>query len=106
MEIAIIGSGNVGKALGGSFTRAGHSVTISAAHPEHAQQAAQTVGARAAASAEQAVSGADLVILAVPATALDDVAHDIAKAATGKVVVEVSNRPTPDADGPGTSVAE
>ena len=37
MKIAIIGSGNVGKALAGLFVRAGHGVTLSAAHPEHAR---------------------------------------------------------------------
>lgn len=106
MKIAIIGSGNVGKALGGSFSRAGHAVTIAATHPEHAEVTARAVGARAAGSAAEAISGADLVILAVPVTALDDVAREIAEPASGKVVVEVSNRPTPEADGPGTSVAE
>ena len=40
MKVAIIGAGNVGKALGTSITRAGHDVTIAAQHPEHAQAAA------------------------------------------------------------------
>src|SRR5712691_32645 len=34
MRIAIIGSGNVGKALAGAATRAGHHVTLSARSPE------------------------------------------------------------------------
>ena len=39
MKIAIIGSGNVGKALAGSATKAGHNVTLSAHDPQHAADA-------------------------------------------------------------------
>jgi len=106
MDIAIIGTGNVGKALGGSLVRAGHNVTFAASHPEHAVEAASTLSARSAASNNEAVDAADLVILAVPATALAAIAKEIGQAAAGKVVVDVSNRPTPDPDGAATSLAE
>jgi predicted dinucleotide-binding enzyme len=106
MDIAIIGAGNVGKALASSFKRAGHEVTISAATPGHAADAATVVGARAAASNAEAVSGAELVVLAVPATALDAIAEELGSELAGKVVVDVSNRPTPDPAGASTSVAE
>jgi hypothetical protein len=106
MDIAIIGAGNVGKALGGSLVRAGHSVTFAATNPEHAAEAASNLRARAAASNNEAVNAADLVILAVPASALGAVALEIGKSAAGKVVVDVSNRPTPDPAGSPTSVAE
>ena len=39
MKVAIIGSGNVGKALAGSATRAGHKVTLAANNPAHAEEA-------------------------------------------------------------------
>lgn len=106
MNIAIIGAGNVGKALASSFKRAGHEVTISAAHPENATEAASKLGAKAATSNTEAVSAADLVVLAVPATALDSVAREIEPRIAGKVVVDVTNRPTPDPAGKPTSVAE
>ena len=106
MKVAIIGAGNVGKALTTSFTRAGHDVTVTAAHPEHAQAVADELGATAANSNAAAVAEADLVILAVPTTALGSVASEIADVLSGKVVVDVSNRPTPDPAGPGTSIAE
>ena len=48
MQIAIIGAGNVGRALAGSFTRAGHDVTVSATNPEHARETATETGATAA----------------------------------------------------------
>jgi 8-hydroxy-5-deazaflavin:NADPH oxidoreductase len=106
MEIAIIGAGNVGKALAGSFTRAGHNVTIAAAHPSHAADAARELGARAASTNAEAIEGSDLVVLAVPESALEAIAADISDAASGKVVVDVSNRPTPSATGAATSAAE
>ena len=38
MNLAIIGAGNVGRALGTSFVRAGHSVTIASRDPLHGLQ--------------------------------------------------------------------
>lgn len=92
MNIAVIGSGNVGKALAGSSVRAGHKVTISSAHPEKAAEAASAVGATAAKSGADAVKGAEVVILAVPASAADQVVRGLGSALDGKVVVDVINR--------------
>jgi 8-hydroxy-5-deazaflavin:NADPH oxidoreductase len=106
MQIAIIGAGNVGRALAGSFTRAGHDVTVSASHPEHARRTAADAGAKAAPTNADAVSNAEVVVLAVPATAFDQIASELGDALAGKVVVDVSNRPTPSPDGTLTSIAE
>jgi 8-hydroxy-5-deazaflavin:NADPH oxidoreductase len=106
MDIAIIGAGNVGKALAGSFTRAGHQVTLAAAHPAHAAEAARTIGTLSAATNAEAVAGADLIVLAVPQSELESIAAEIGEAARGKIVVDVSNRPTPDPAGAPTSAAE
>ena len=106
MQIAIIGAGNVGRALATSLTRAGHEVTVTAAHPEHAREAAAQTGATAATSNAAAVGGADVVVLAVPATAFDAIASEVGSTFDGKVVVDVSNRPTPSPDGSPTSIAE
>ena len=71
MNIAIIGSGNVGGALAKSSVRAGHTVTLSAKNPAHAEAKAKETGARAVPSAADAVKAADVVILAVPYAAVD-----------------------------------
>ena len=106
MQIAIIGAGNVGRALAGSLTRAGHDVVVSATHPEHAREAAAETGATAAATNVDAISDAAVVVLAVPSTAFEGLATEIGDALAGKVVVDVSNRPTPSPDGTATSIAE
>ena len=67
MKIAIIGTGNVGSALGGSFVRAGHDVTFAARDAAKAAEVAASVGAgAAAATAAEAAGAADVVVLAVP----------------------------------------
>jgi NADPH-dependent F420 reductase len=106
MQIAIIGAGNVGRALATSLTRAGHDVTITAAHTDHAVDAATQTGASVGTSNADAASQADVVVLAVPAQAVTKIAGEIASSLDGKVVIDVSNRPTPSPDGTPTSVAE
>lgn len=106
MQIAIIGAGNVGRALATSLTRAGHDVTITAEHPEHAVAAATETGATAGTSNAAAASVADVVVLAVPAQSISEIAGAMGSSLDGKVVVDVSNRPTPSPDGTPTSIAE
>jgi 8-hydroxy-5-deazaflavin:NADPH oxidoreductase len=109
MDVAIIGAGNVGSALATSVTRAGHQVTITASSPDSAQEVAQQVGSRVAASNREAVEDDDVVILAVPTPNLDDVLGELDGALDGKVVVDVTNRMNPDDLGStldGTSNAE
>ena len=106
MQIAIIGAGNVGRALAGSLTRAGHAVVVSATHPEHARAAAAETGATAAPTNADAISDAAVVVFAVPSTALEGLATEIGHALAGKVVIDVTNRPTPSPDGTATSIAE
>jgi NADPH-dependent F420 reductase len=109
MQIAIIGSGNVGKALAGSFTRAGHDVTLTASNPDHAREAAAQSGGRAAESNREAVAAAELVVLAVHYPLVDGVVAELGDALAGKVVVDVTNRVDPADPGStmdGTSAAE
>lgn len=109
MKVAIIGAGNVGKALATSITRAGHDVTISASSPASAQQAASDLGVQAATSNADAVDQADVVILAVPYAGGPQVADDIRDSVIGKTIVDVTNPLKPDYSGlatDGTSAAE
>jgi len=99
VNIAIIGTGNVGSALARSFVRGGHNVTLAARDVEKTRQVAQETGATAADRTEDAVRDADVVVLAVWYPVQGEVADAIAPATAGKVVVDVSNPLTPDYSG-------
>jgi predicted dinucleotide-binding enzyme len=109
MNIAIIGAGNVGKALATAGVRAGHDVTLAATTPESAAEAAKATGAKAARSSVEAVKDAELVILAVPSSKLDDVIGQLGSALTDKAVIDTTNRVNrqdPGAVLDGSSIAE
>lgn len=96
MNIAIIGSGNVGSALARSASRAGHAVTIASRDQAEAEQVARSIGGRATASSAEAVGGADICFLAVPANVVVDLVAELGEVARDRVLVDVTNRPTPD----------
>ena len=78
-KIAIIGTGNVGSALKKGLTRAGYEV--------RATKKDQVVAD---------ASWADVIMLAVPFGAIQDVASELKTVADGKTVVDVTNALTPD----------
>ena len=100
MDIAIIGAGNVGKALATSFKRAGHDVVIASRDPEDAGNVAAATHSRVATSNAHAVAGADVVVLAIPFSSAPEVAAEIAEAVVGKPVVDATNRMSFGANGP------
>jgi NADPH-dependent F420 reductase len=110
MDIAVIGTGNVGSALGSSFAKAGHRVTFAARDAAKAREVAAGLGAASASTpAEAAAAAADVIVLAVPYGELAAVAEAIAPAVTGKVVIDASNPLRADYSGlatAGTSAAE
>ncbi len=91
MNIAIIGTGNVGSALGGSLVRAGHTVTFAGRDPAKLAKVAATTGAAAATTPRSAAAVADIIVIAVPYAATDGVAAEIAPGVIGKVVVDATN---------------
>ncbi len=75
-KIGIIGSGNVGSALARGLKRAGHEV--------------QTAG-RDHAAIRATASWAEIVLLAVPFGAIDDVVAGAGETLAGKTVIDVTN---------------
>ena len=110
MKIAIIGTGNVGRALGTSFAGAGHQVVLAARDAAKTAEVARAIGARAAGSAAEAAGAADVVVIAVPFGAVASVASEIAPVVAGKLVIDATNPLKPDysglATGDGPSGAE
>lgn len=78
-KIAIIGKGNVGKALENGFVSAGFQVRIA--------KKGQVVSA---------TEWADVIFLAVPFIAIEETVREIGATADGKVVVDVTNALTPE----------
>ena len=100
MNIAIIGAGNVGRALATSFARAGHVIHITSRDPEQAGAVASAAGALTAESNGAAAASADIVVLAIPFDSAEVVAGEIRNAVAGKPVIDVSNRMTFGPAGP------
>jgi NADPH-dependent F420 reductase len=100
MNVAIIGAGNVGRALAASFARAGHEVTLASQDPEHAAAAATATGTRFAKSNAEAAATAQIVVLAIPFASAEAVAGEIRDAVAGKTVIDVTNRMSFGPNGP------
>jgi len=100
MNIAIIGAGNVGRALATSFVRAGHSVTITSRSPENAGNVAAATGATVAGSNADAAAAGDIIVLATPFSSAETIATEIADAVADKVVIDPTNRMSFGAAGP------
>ena len=100
MDIAIIGAGNVGRSLATAFVRAGHTVNIASRDPEDAGAIATATGATVSRSNLEAVSGASVVVLAVPFSSAPDIAAEIGQAVSGNIVVDATNRMSFGVNGP------
>ncbi len=91
MNIAILGSGNVGAALATGWVRAGHNVTLAARDPHSDKTVAASRQSGAAADdIPGAVDGAEVVLLATPWAA---VANAISAAGdlSGKILLDATN---------------
>jgi 8-hydroxy-5-deazaflavin:NADPH oxidoreductase len=90
MKIAIIGAGNVGRALGGAW-RTGHEITYGVRSPGDAKYS----DLDAVATNEEAVGGSDVVVLCTPWQATEQ-AIAACGDLTGKVLIDCTNPLTPD----------
>jgi len=92
LKIGVIGSGNIGSTLGGVWVKAGHEVMFSSLDIEHDKALAAKLGgkARAGTSREAAAFG-DVLLLAVPYSAVPQLGKDLATAIKGKIIVDASN---------------
>jgi predicted dinucleotide-binding enzyme len=106
MKIAIIGTGKVGTAVGGSLARAGHQVTFAGLDAEKARKVAAALGASAAANPAEAARNAEVIVLAVPYVAAEQVAAELAGQAAGKVVIDATNPIKADYSGLATDAGE
>jgi len=93
MRIGVLGSGVVGQALAAGLTSHGHEIMIGTGSPDRAElRSAAHANGYAVASFADAVSGADLVFLAVHGTAAVDVVRGLPDGELdGVVLVDATN---------------
>lgn len=82
MKIAVIGAGKIGGTIGGKWEAAGHEVVYGLRDPSKKK------GAR---PIDEAISGAEVVFLAIPGDAVVDFVHDHASGLDGKTVIDATN---------------
>jgi 8-hydroxy-5-deazaflavin:NADPH oxidoreductase len=93
-KIAVIGSGNVANALGPGFAAQGHTIVYGSRNPGEQKVKdliAKTGHGATAATPQEAVKGADIVVLAVPGTAAEQVTKSLGDL-SGKIILDPTNR--------------
>ena len=91
MTISILGAGNVGLALAGAVTRRGETVVLGVPQPAKYAAAVAALGERARlTTTAEAVAAGEVVILAVPHTAVAAIAHSVDDW-QAKVLVDATN---------------
>jgi predicted dinucleotide-binding enzyme len=99
MKIGVIGSGNVGSAIGSVWVDRGHEVMFSSRTLENDKALAQKLGANARAGTPlEAVKFGEVLLFAVPYRALPELGKSLGDSIKGKIVVDACN-PFPGRDG-------
>jgi 8-hydroxy-5-deazaflavin:NADPH oxidoreductase len=88
MKVGIIGTGKMGRGFAAALSGT-HDVTVGSRHPERARRTASQTGAAGGASYAEAAAGADVVILTVPWSAMEETLAELGDL-RGAVVVDVS----------------
>jgi predicted dinucleotide-binding enzyme len=103
LSIGIIGAGNMGGPLGTLLAAAGHRIVWATRNPEELMPLVQGAAPRASAGyASAAADFGDVVILAVPPSAIPELGQEIGPLLQGKIVIDITN-PRLDRDGPITN---
>ncbi|WP_186139475.1 NADPH-dependent F420 reductase [Burkholderia gladioli] len=97
--ISIIGSGGMAAAIGGLAVKAGHAAEVTSRDTTKARALVEQLGAGAATGVFGAAPAGDIVILALPYTAVFDVVKQYGGKLAGKLLVDITNPIKPDFTG-------
>ncbi|GAB4453316.1 MAG: hypothetical protein Kow0031_35590 [Anaerolineae bacterium] len=95
MNIAILGTGNIGGTLGKKWATAGHAITYGVRNPTDSKYqavVAKTGGQATLATLAQAAAAAEVVLLAIPGGAVDEFTAAHGDTLTGKIILDAANR--------------
>lgn len=96
MKVGIIGTGNVGSALAAGLTAANHDIIVGSRDP-----ATNQVKGTGVVSQQAAAEQGDVVVLALPASVVVDIAADLRDALADKPVIDAANEyPTTKSETP------
>ena len=100
LRIGIIGSGAMGAPIGLLWAEAGHQVMFSSRNPDQLMDLVRSAAPRASAGyADAAAFFGEVILLAVPPSAIPQLGEDLADLMQGKIVIDLTN-PRVDRDGP------
>ncbi|HEY3306104.1 MAG TPA: NAD(P)-binding domain-containing protein [Candidatus Binatia bacterium] len=92
VKIGIVGSGNLGGAVGALWVKSGHPVLFSSRHPEELKKLVDGLGPLArAGTVREALAFVDVVFVAVPYAAYPQLGKDYAREFAGKIVIDAGN---------------
>ena len=94
MRIGILGSGNIGATLGKKWAQAGHDVVFGVRDVNSSKVKALLQGVDGKASADtvaNAIAFGDVVLVAIPWSAVEATVKANAQAIDGKIVIDASN---------------
>ncbi len=99
LRIGVIGSGAMGAPIGLLWAEAGHQVLFSSRNPGQLMDLVQEAAPRASAGyTDAAAYFGEVILLAVPPSAIPQIGRDFGHLMQGKVVIDLSN-PRVDRDG-------
>ena len=91
--IAIIGTGDVGKALGPAFAKQGHTIVYGSRDPDRGKVrdlVEQSGDGASATTPAKAAAGADIVVLAVPGLLVEEITLGLGDL-SGKIIIDPTN---------------
>lgn len=95
LRIAILGAGNIGGTLGRKWVAAGHRVAFGVTNPdgERAQALRTELGTKVTIGpVADALTGTDVVVMALPGKVMDEVITKYATQLDGKIIIDTANR--------------
>ena len=99
-KVAVIGLGNIGKAIATNLVKGNHSVILASRDNEKTETLAEQLGNQATnKNIADAIREADVIIPAIYFNALKEFFKTFSKELEGKIIIDVSNPIAPDGNG-------